>query len=138
VRSFAAAERICDAIRTTFRGQDVPRAEYAGLIAAMPGADPDDHLHAAAAVARSPATILTHNVRHFPATPLARRGVTVRRPDEYLAELAAAHADEIAAAVSQMAADRRRPSMSVDEVLRALGRAGVPRFALHMRTHLFP
>ena len=87
-RSVGAAERICGHIRTTFVGQDVPRAEYESLIADMPGTDPDDHLHSAAAVSRAPVTLLTNNVRDFPQTPLANLGVTVIKPDDFFVDLA--------------------------------------------------
>lgn len=47
IRTREAAERVCDHIRAAFVRQDVPRAEYEHLVAAMPGDDPGDHLHAA-------------------------------------------------------------------------------------------
>lgn len=136
VRAREAAERVCDHIRAAFVGQDVPRAEYEHLIAAMPGDDPDDHLHAAAAVARAPATILTENLRDFPAAPLAALGVTVRRPDDYLNELFDAYPDELAQVVTTMAADRKRPVMNPGEMLHVLSGAGVARFAERIRSHL--
>lgn len=136
VRSQGTAEKICDLIRTTFAGQDVPRDEYVPLIAAMPGSDLDDHPHAAAAVARAPTIILTHNVRHFPARPLARYGVVVRRPDDYLIELSDEHGDEMIRVVTHMAADHRRPPMTVAQIVDTLGRAGVPRFADILREKL--
>jgi|SRR5579885_2546832 len=138
VRSREAAERLCDDLRGAFAGQDVPRSEYADLIAAMPGDDPDDHLHAAAAVARAPATIVTRDLRDFPAEPLARLGVGVRTPDDYLNELFDEHADTVARVVEQMAAGRRRPPMTVDEVLNALAGAGVPHFARRVRQYRYP
>lgn len=135
VRTRGAAERVCDHIRRAFEGQDVPRSDYEQLIASMPGDDPDDHLHAAAAAAKAPATILTQNVRDFPAEALAAFGVSVRQPDDYLNELFDSHPDEIAPIVGQMAADRHRPPMSPDEVLDALARAGASRFAERVRAH---
>jgi len=136
IRSREAADRICDDIRASFAGQDVPRQDYETLIASMPGDDPDDHPHAAAAVARAPATIITENVADFPTKPLAARGVTVRRPNDYLTELFDEHADEIAQVVIEMAADRQRPPMTPGDVLDALARAGVARFAERVRKHL--
>lgn len=53
----------------------------------------------------------------------------VTRPDDYLVELFEAHTGEIVAVVVEMAADRTRPSMSPQDVLGALSRAGMPRFA---------
>ena len=47
-------------------------------------------------MARAPATIVTENLRDFPAEPLAALGVMVRRPDDCLNELFDSHPDEIA------------------------------------------
>ncbi len=136
IRSREAADRVCDDIRASFAGQDVPRQDYETLIASMPGEDPDDHPHAAAAAARAPATIITENVADFPTKPLAARGVTVRRPNDYLTEMFDEHPDEIARVVIEMAADRQRPPMTAGAVLDALARAGVARFAQRVREHL--
>lgn len=128
-RSREAAARICDDIRAAFIGQDVPRAGYEHLIASMHGQDPDDRVHAAAAVVRAPSTIITRNVRDFSARVLAEHGVSVQRPDDYLVELFEEHPEAIIGVVIEMAADRQRPRMTAEDVLGALSRAGVPRFA---------
>ncbi len=135
-RSIEAAQQVCDHIRKASTGQDVPRADYEHLIAAMPGDDPDDHPHAAAAVARAPATIVTADLVDFPAGPLATMGVTVARPDDYLLELFRHHPTVLAAIVTEMAADRHRPVMTPAEVLEALERAGVSAFTRHVRARL--
>lgn len=57
--------------------REVPRPDYAHLVSDMPGDDPDEHRHAAAAVARTPATIVTANLADFPAEHLAALGVSV-------------------------------------------------------------
>jgi hypothetical protein len=56
----------------------VPFDSYIGLVADMPGEDPDDRVHMAAAVATH---IVTHNLADFPAARLAEHGVTVTDPD---------------------------------------------------------
>ncbi len=135
VRNREAAQRVCDHIRVAFAGQGVPRSDYEHLIAAMPGNDPDDHPHAAAAVAMAPATIITENVRDFPSEPLRELGVVVCRPDGYLCELFENHEEELARVVVEMAADRRQPPMSPDDVLNALARAGLTGLVEHLRNH---
>ena len=136
IRSRAAAERICGHIRAAFADGEVPRDEYRHLIPTMPGGDPDDHAHAAAAVARAPVTLLTQNVRDFPTDPLRALGVTVLRPDDYLTALFDGYAEEIAQVVVEMAADRHRPPMTPSGVLDVLNGAGVTRFADAVRKHL--
>ncbi|MHB8556368.1 MAG: hypothetical protein ACYDCB_12080, partial [Candidatus Dormibacteria bacterium] len=129
IRSREAAEKLCDDIRVAFVGQDVPREDYEGLIPMMPGRDPDDRRHAAAAAARAPTTVITRNVRDFPSKPLAQLGVSVRRPDDYLIELFEEYPGQVTAVVIEMAADRHQPPMSPQDVLGALARSGVPVFA---------
>ena len=133
VRSVDEANRICQQIRVAFAGQDVPRAEYESLIDQMPGGDIDDHVHAAAAVSRAPVTILTNNVRDFPGVPLGELGVTASTPDDFLLDLHVSHSADLVDVIVQMAAARRNPSMSTSDVLDALSRAGVPKFAAKIR-----
>ncbi|MDQ3756331.1 MAG: PIN domain-containing protein [Actinomycetota bacterium] len=132
-RSAESAARICDDIRRAFADQEVPGADYAHLVDSMPGEDPADHPHAAAAVARAPATIVTANTADFPSGPLAALAVTVVRPDDYLCGLLDEHAEDLAEIVVEMAADRRNPPMTTADVLDALERAGVRRFAVAAR-----
>jgi hypothetical protein len=133
-RSASSAVSICNDIRTAFPDGRVPREAYEHLIDEMPGKDPDDHPHAAAAVARAPSVILTSNVADFPKGPLARRGVTVTRPDPYLCEMLEAHPDEIGVVIAEMAADRQRPPLTTDDVIDALAGAGVKAFAAQLRS----
>jgi hypothetical protein len=135
-RSLEAAGRVFDHVRESFANQEVPRSEYQHLVADMPGDDPDDHHHAAAAVARAPATIVTANLVDFPAAPLVALGVRVLGPDDYLRAMWRRHPKELVRIVTEMAADRHRQPMSALEVVDALERAGVPRFARLVRTRL--
>ena len=128
-RSRESADRICSNIRTAFADQEIYRHEYEHLISAMSGNDPDDHVHAAAAASRAPITIITNNVRHFPAAPLSKLGVEVRRPDDYFVELFNEYPGALADVVSEMASSRRNPTMTRDAVRAALSRSGLTQFA---------
>ncbi len=99
----------------------------------MPVGDIDDHVHAAAAVSRARVTILTNNVRDFPGGPLGELGVTVTTPDDFLVDLLASHSSDLLDVIVQMAAARRNPPMSTADVLDALSRADVPKFAAKIR-----
>ncbi len=133
-RSQSSATGICNSIRQVFPDGEIERAEYEGLIDSMPGKDPDDHVHAAAAVARSPITIITANLADFPAKPLAALGVTVLHPDAYLCQLFDDYGDDLGQVVTQMAADRNNPPMAVGEVVGSLGKAGATKLAGLLRT----
>ena len=113
--------------------QHVGRADYQHLIPTMPGTDPDDHVHAAAAASIAPSIILTSNTKDFPAMDLAALGVTVIHPDAYFHELLDAVPNEIHAVLAEMSRSRRRPPMSVLEVVGVLERAGLQAFARRIR-----
>lgn len=57
-RASETAASVTAAIRDFFADTKVERAEYEHLLDQMPGNDPDDHEHMAAAAARRPAAIL--------------------------------------------------------------------------------
>jgi predicted nucleic acid-binding protein len=86
-RSAASAAAITAAIREYFADSQVPEAAYAHLIEQMPGRDPDDRVHMAAAVAGRATAIVTWNLADFPAEDMAPRGVRVCTPDDYLCDL---------------------------------------------------
>lgn len=132
-RSPETAASITAAIRAFFSDTKVERAAYAHLVDEMPGPDPDDHQHMAAAVARQPCTILTRNTKDFPSRPLAARGVTVADPDAYLCALVNALPAEVTDTVVRLAAEKRRPPKSPHDLLDNLESAGVPRFASQVR-----
>lgn len=127
-RSAETAASVTAAVREFFADCRIDRSSYEHLIDQMPGADPDDHPHMAAAVAASVDALVTANLADFPEAPLAALGVRVVDPDTYLCELLADHPDETVAAVVRMAAEKRRPPRSSGELLEALRGAGVRNF----------
>ncbi len=111
-------------------------ADYRRLVESMPGQDPDDRLHMAAAIAGAASAIVTWNRADFPAEPLARLGLRICDPDEYLCELFGDLPDEVSATVARLAAEKRRPPLSARELTNTLERAGVPGFAKLLRFKL--
>lgn len=88
VPSQRAATSALDGIRRTFADSFVPRERYLDRIADMPGNDEDDKPHLAAAEAGAATHILTRdNQGGFPADEVAKLGIRVQDPDEYLGEL---------------------------------------------------
>ena len=128
-RSAASAASITAAIREFFPDSEVRAAEYLGLVERMPGDDPDDRLHMAAALAGRASAIITWNRSDFPAAPLARLGLQVTGPDEYLCGLLSEFPDEVTATVVRLAAEKRRPPLTVGDLVGVLAKAGVSTFA---------
>jgi predicted nucleic acid-binding protein len=137
-RSAASAASITAAIREFFPDSAVNETEYLHLVKNMPGDDPDDRLHMAAALAGGASAVITWNRSDFPAEPLARLGLRVVDPDEYLCDLLAEFPDEVAATVVRLAAEKRRPSLTVGDLVNALSKAGVPRFAERLSSLVEP
>lgn len=128
-RSADSAHAITDQIRAVFATGRIAPAHYEHLIVDMPGHDPDDHQHAAAAVAVAPSFLLTANLADFPLVPLADRGVTVLHPDDYFVNLLQDEPVAVLGVIEDMAAHRTRPPLTAGDILQTLQRAGLPRFA---------
>jgi len=111
-RSVSSAAAVTAAVRKFFPDAEVPLADYAGFIAGMPGDDPDDRVHMAAAVAGRATHIVTYNLSDFPAAHLAEHGVIVTDPDTYLCELFGEFGDEVTSTVIRLAGEKRNPPMS--------------------------
>lgn len=135
-RSAASAAAITAAIRDFFADCEVRESAYVHLIAQMPGDDPDDRVHMAAAIAGGAEVIVTWNQSDFPADPLAAHGVRVRTPDGYLCELLDAWPDEVLGTVVRLAGEKRRPPMTPTDLTNLLVKAGVQAFAERLQARL--
>lgn len=135
-RSPDSAAAITAAIREFFPESKVAEADYASRIDAMPGNDPNDRQHMAAAVAGRAQVIVTWNHADFPAEPLAAMGLRVCDPDEYLCGLLSELPREVATTVVRMAGEKRRPPKTPDDIANDLAKAGVPTFAERLRASL--
>lgn len=128
-RSAESAASVTRAIRECFPETKIDRQAYEHLVDTMPGPDPDDREHMAAAVAGGASVILTRNPKDFPSQPLAEHGLRVMDPDTYLCELAEELPGEVADTIVRLAAEKQRPPKSPEDLLGDLTHAGVARFA---------
>ena len=128
-RTPKTAASVVAAIRESFADCQIDRASYEHMIEQMPGNDPDDRPHMAAAVAAGVDVLVTNNLADFPAEALAERGVRVVDPNTYLCELLEDEADELVATFLRLASEKTRPPRTPDDLLQALRRAGVATFA---------
>jgi len=97
------------AAREYFPESRIAEEDYASLVASMPGADPDDRHHKAAAISGRARMLVTWNLRDFPAEPLAALGLRVVDPDRYLCQLLDRFPQEVTATVVRLAGEKRRP-----------------------------
>jgi predicted nucleic acid-binding protein len=108
-RSADSAASVTAAIREFFSESQILEKQYVPLLQSMPGSDPDDRVHMAAAVAGEARTIVTWNESDFPAEPLAVKGVRVCDPDTYLCDLLDELPHEVTQTVVRLADEKRQP-----------------------------
>lgn len=125
------AERLVETMREAFEEAEVDEAEIERLEPAMTN-DPDDRHVLACAVAADSELVVTSNLVHFPSEACEPVGVEARHPDAFLLDLLDLAPDGVRAALEEQAADLN-PPWPLDELLRALERAGAPRFVAGVR-----
>jgi predicted nucleic acid-binding protein len=137
-RSATSAAAVTRAIRRFFADCEIVESAYAHLIDAMPGDDPDDRHHAAAAVAAGADALITWNLHDFPAGGMAERGVRVLDPDSYLCELHDELPQEAFDTVVRLAAEKRNPPVTAHDAVARLAKAGLPHFADRLQRMMGP
>ena len=120
------AARIEQAMRQAFEEAEVDPAEIERLEPAITN-DPKDRHVLAAAVAADSELIVTFDLDDFPPEACDPVGVEAIHPDEFLLDLYDLDPEGVRAALEQQAGDLN-PPWPLDELLRALTKAGVPRF----------
>ncbi|WP_199812274.1 PIN domain-containing protein [Streptomyces bikiniensis] len=135
-RSAESAAAVAQAVRRFFADCEIPAAAYGHLVDEMPGDDPDDRHHAAAAVAAGADALITWNLADFPAGDLAERGVRVIDPDSYLCGLYDELPHEVAETVVRLVREKRNPPVTITDTVARLAKAGLPGFADLLTRHL--
>lgn len=117
-----------------------PDAEVTGYEALIEGMtnDPKDRHVLAAAVRGNAEVLVTFNLRDFPETSLKPFDITVVHPDEFLLDQLDLYPGIVLGCLEDQVNRYTQINgpMSVEELLRPLERAGVPRFADDVRRHL--
>lgn len=106
------------------------------MIETVPGPDPDDRVHGAAALAGGATAIITANLRHFDSEFFAKRGVGVETPESYLLRRLELVPDRLIETVRRVLATKTQPRWTLGEYLERVDRAGAPGFASALRVQL--
>lgn len=104
---------------------DARVAGYENLVAAVELPDPDDRHVLAAAIRAGAQTIVTANVRHFPAATLRTFGIEAERPDAFLLGLLDTDQGLFLEAVRAQLAALTSPPQSAEQLLDMLQRNGL-------------
>jgi predicted nucleic acid-binding protein len=136
-KSVRAVESLCAAIRQVFPEGEIPRGKYEHLIDQMPGKDPDDWVHSAAAIAGNADILLTRDSTGFPRASLRRRGLRVANADQFLYEQFSLFPGDLIRILDNQVAALTKSRLTRDELLSRLDHpTGAPRFAQRVRRYL--
>lgn len=117
-----AALRLRGAVSRTFADSVVPASRYSDMGAVgVPDVD-DEHVVAAARAVAAQA-IVTMNGKDFPSEILARFGIEVLHPDDFLLDLVDLFPLRVVRIVEEQAKALRKPARTYEEVLDAIGRS---------------
>jgi predicted nucleic acid-binding protein len=131
------ADRLASVMRSAFEDASVGKDAIAAPEGSMTN-DPGDRHVLAAAVAGGAEAIITFNLEHFSPDACEPFGVEPTHPDEFLLALYGIAHELVVEEVRQQAADLTNPPWSFEDLIGALERAGVERFADALRNHLAP
>ncbi len=106
------------------------------LIAASALPDADDRHVLAAALHSHASTIVTFNLKDFPASVLEPLGVAAVHPDDFVLERIADGLGPVQAAIAKQAADLTRPPGTIHDVLERLQDCGLPRSVAKLRAEI--
>ncbi|MEX1171815.1 MAG: PIN domain-containing protein [Chloroflexota bacterium] len=112
---------MCRAIRDCLIGG------YQHLVPQLTLPDPDDRHVLAAAIHAGVDTIVTMNLKDFPATALAPHGVSATDPDSFILELVEELPEAVLEVLIGQAAALRKPAQTVPQLMDRLERNGLKR-----------
>lgn len=102
---------------------------WEGLVQGIRLPDPDDRHVVAAALSGRADAILTANLKDFPADALEPLGLHAVSAEDFLLDQLDLDPMGTIELLREQARDKKRPPVTVEDVLSALGRAGAPHFA---------
>lgn len=109
--------------------------DYEGLEADLLLPDPDDRHVLAAAILGHAGTIVTYNLKDFPAALLAPQGITAQHPDEFIVHTFGISPAAVIAAVRNHRASLAHPPKGVEEMLDCYLKQGLVTTVGLLRPH---
>lgn len=135
-RTPESAASVAAAVRTHFGRYRIDPAVYRDKITDDLSPDPDDRVHAAAAIHGDVDVLLTRNLKHLRTKPVLAAGVEVITSDEFLCALLTDRRQGVVGSFTRAAVSRNNPPMTPGELAKTIATAGAPRFAERVRLHL--
>jgi hypothetical protein len=108
---------------------------YVGLIPRLTLPDPGDRHVLAAAIFGHCDTLVTFNLKHFPAAILATHGVIPVHPDLFFLDCFADDDLSVLKVINTCRGRMKAPAVTADDYLARLGRVGLPLFSARIASH---
>jgi predicted nucleic acid-binding protein len=114
--------------------KDAEVKNYDGLCSTIQLPDPDDRHVLEAAIQGKAQVIVTENIRHFPKDVLAKFGIEVQKPDDFLVSLYDLYASEVLDAVRFCQESKKDPQRTWAEQLQYFRKSGLTKFAQRLES----
>ena len=135
-RTPESAASVAVAVRAHFGRYQIDPAKYIDKITPDLSPDPDDRVHAAAAIYGEVDVLLTRNFKHLSTEPVLTAGVEVMTSDDFLSALLARHTHDVVASFTRAASNKKHPPMTPEQLADRISAAGAPGFAKQLEPFL--
>lgn len=135
-RTPESAASVAAAVRAHFGRDRIDPALYHDKITDDLSPDPDDRVHAAAAIYGGVDVLLTRNLKHLRTRPVLAAGIKVITSDEFLCALLTNRRQGVVESFTRAADSKKNPPMTPHELANKIATAGAPRFAKRLRPYL--
>ncbi|MDR3068762.1 MAG: PIN domain-containing protein [Cellulomonas sp.] len=132
-RTSESAASAAAAVRSYFGRFRIDPALYRDKITDDLSPDPDDRVHAAAAIHGDVDVLLTRNMKHLNTKPVLAAGVKVISSDDFLADLLKRRRRGVVESFTRAASGKKNPPVTVQELADRIAAAGAPKFAERLR-----
>lgn len=107
--------------------------DFEDLIPSISLPDPDDRHVLAAAIRGRADVIVTYNLKDFPDVDVARYGIAVQHPDEFLTHALDLAPGVVLGALQRLRLSLKNPPVAVDDYLATLEKHELPTFVAKLR-----
>lgn len=135
-RTEASAASVAAAVRAHFARYRIDPTRYRDNVTEDLSPDPDDRVHAAAAIYGDVDVLLTRNMKHLRTQPVLDAGIEVVTADDFLCTLLTEHPNDVVESFIKAAAGKTNPPLTAVELADKIATAGASRFAHRIQPHL--
>lgn len=132
-RTPESAASVAAAVRSFFGRFRIDPALYRDKISDDLSPDPDDRVHAAAAIYGDVDVLLTRNMKHLRTKPVLAAGVKVITSDDFLVGLLGRRRQGVVESFVRAAGGKTNPPVTASELADKIATAGAPKFADRLR-----